>query len=44
MARRSRAKPPAAKAVFINCPFDGEFKPLLRAMVRRPSAFGPRAD
>ncbi len=33
MARRPRPKPPAAKAVFINCPFDDEFKPLLRAMV-----------
>lgn len=33
MAIRPRPKPPAAKAVFINCPFDDEFKPLLRAMV-----------
>jgi hypothetical protein len=33
MARRPRPKPPAAKAVFINCPFDDEFKPLLRSMV-----------
>lgn len=33
MATRRRPKPPAAKAVFINCPFDDEFKPLLRAMV-----------
>ncbi len=33
MARRPGPKPPAAKAVFINCPFDDAFKPLLRAMV-----------
>ncbi len=33
MARRPRPKPPAAKAVFINCPFNDEFKPLLRSMV-----------
>ena len=33
MARRPRPKPPAAKAVFINCPFDDEFKRLLRSMV-----------
>jgi len=26
-------KPPASKAVFINCPFDDGFKPILRAMV-----------
>jgi hypothetical protein len=32
MASRPRPKAPA-KAVFINCPFDDEFKPLLRAMV-----------
>jgi hypothetical protein len=29
---RPRLKPPASKAVFINCPFDDEFKPLLRAI------------
>ena len=29
----SRARPAAAKAVFINCPFDDQFKPILRAMV-----------
>jgi hypothetical protein len=33
VASRSRRKPAAAKAVFINCPFDDEFKPILRAMV-----------
>ena len=32
MARQPRPKQPAAKAVFINCPFDDEFKPLLCAM------------
>ena len=29
----SRARPAAAKAVFINCPFDDRFKPIMRAMV-----------
>jgi hypothetical protein len=29
---RPRLKPPAPMAVFINCPFDDEFKPLLRAI------------
>ena len=33
MASRPRRKPAAAKAVFINCPFDDQFKPILRAMV-----------
>ena len=33
MANPARPKPPAAKAVFINCPFDDGFKPILRAMV-----------
>lgn len=33
MASLARRKPAAAKAVFINCPFDDEFKPILRAMV-----------
>ncbi|MEQ7155092.1 hypothetical protein [Brevundimonas aurifodinae] len=33
MANRRTPKPSAAKAVFINCPFDDGFKPLLRAMV-----------
>jgi hypothetical protein len=28
-----RRTPAAAKAVFINCPFDDKFKPILRAMV-----------
>jgi hypothetical protein len=30
---RPRRKPPASKSVFINCPFDDVFKPILRAMV-----------
>ena len=33
MANQPRRKPPASKAVFINCPFDEGFKPILRAMV-----------
>jgi hypothetical protein len=33
VAKLSRRKPPASKAVFINCPFDDRFKPILRAMV-----------
>lgn len=33
MANPRTAKPPASKAVFVNCPFDGEFKPILRAIV-----------
>ena len=33
MASYRAAKPPTSRSVFINCPFDDEFKPLLRAMV-----------
>jgi hypothetical protein len=33
VASQARPKPAAAKAVFINCPFDDQFKPILRAMV-----------
>lgn len=33
MARASRRKRSAAKAVFINCPFEDAFKPILRAMI-----------
>ena len=33
MATQRTAKPPASKAVFINCPFDDGFKPIFRAMV-----------
>ena len=33
VASRSTARPAASKSVFINCPFDDAFKPILRAMV-----------
>ncbi|MGH8144217.1 MAG: hypothetical protein ACREU2_17095 [Steroidobacteraceae bacterium] len=33
MANQRTADPPAAKAVFINCPFDDGFKPIFRAIV-----------
>jgi len=33
MANPRRAKPPASKSVFINCPFDDGFRPILRAIV-----------
>jgi hypothetical protein len=33
VAGPSTPKPSAARAVFINCPFDDDFKPILRAMV-----------
>jgi hypothetical protein len=33
VANRRAPKPPVSKAVFINCPFDDGFKPILRAMV-----------
>ena len=33
MASPRALKPPASKAVFINCPFDDGFKPILRAIV-----------
>ncbi len=33
MPNQRTPKPPAAKAVFINCPFDQGFKPILRAIV-----------
>jgi hypothetical protein len=33
VASRARQKPAAAKAVFINCPFDDQYKPIMRAMV-----------
>ena len=33
MANGHPPKHPASKAVFINCPFDDGFKPILRAMV-----------
>jgi hypothetical protein len=33
VASRRTRKPPPAKTVFINCPFDDGFKPILRAIV-----------
>ncbi|MBB3890547.1 hypothetical protein GGQ61_001264 [Phenylobacterium haematophilum] len=33
MANPPRRSLPASKSVFINCPFDEEFRPILRAMV-----------
>ena len=33
MANQRTAKPPASKAVFVNCPFDDGFKPIFRAIV-----------
>ena len=33
MANPRAAKPPASKAVFINGPFDDDFKPILRAII-----------
>ena len=44
MANRRTAKTPAAKAVFINCPFDDGFKPIFRAIVFTviSSGYSPR--
>ncbi|MDE2111780.1 MAG: hypothetical protein KGJ79_11615 [Alphaproteobacteria bacterium] len=33
MTNRNRRKSTAAKSVFINCPFDDDFKPIFRAIV-----------
>jgi hypothetical protein len=33
VANQRAAKPPASKAVFVNCPFDDGFKPIFRAMI-----------
>ena len=33
MANSRAPEPPASKSVFINCPFDGSFRPILRAIV-----------
>lgn len=33
MVSQRTAKPPASKAVFVNCPFDNGFRPVFRAMV-----------
>ena len=46
MANRRTAKPPASKAVFINCPFDDGFKPIFRAIVFTviSSGYSPRCS
>jgi len=33
VANENRRKPTAAKSVFINCPFDDDFKPIFRAII-----------
>jgi len=33
VANQRAAKPPASKAVFVNCPFDDGFKPVFRAII-----------
>jgi len=44
MANQRAAKPLASKAVFVNCPFDEEFKPIFRAMIFAviSSGYNPR--
>jgi hypothetical protein len=44
VAKPPRRKPAASKSVFINCPFDDGFRPILRAMVFAiiASGFHPR--
>jgi hypothetical protein len=44
VAKQRTDKPPASKAVFINCPFDDGFKPIFRAMTFAviSSGFYPR--
>lgn len=42
MANRNRSKPTAAKSVFINCPFDDDFKPIFRAIIFTVIASGYR--
>jgi hypothetical protein len=32
VVKQRAAKPPGSKSVFINCPFDGGFRPILRAV------------
>ncbi len=32
MVKQHAAKPPGSKSVFINCPFDDGFRPILRAV------------
>ena len=45
MANPPTAEPPASKSVFINCPFDEPFRPILRAIVFTviASGFHPRS-
>jgi hypothetical protein len=33
VARLPTAKIPAARSVFLNCPFDNEYRPIRRAMI-----------
>ena len=44
MAKQRAAKPLASKAVFVNCPFDEEFKTIFRAMIFAviSSGYNPR--
>jgi hypothetical protein len=44
VANQRAAKPLASKAVFVNCPFDEEFKPIFRAMIFAAisSGYNPR--
>ena len=42
VARLPAAKVPAARSVFINCPFDNEYRPILRAMIFTILASGYR--
>jgi hypothetical protein len=44
VANQRAAKPLASKAVFVNCPFDEEFKPIFRAMIFAviSSGYNPR--
>src|SRR5271163_3921601 len=42
VARLPTAKIPAARSVFINCPFDNEYRPILRALIFTIIASGYR--
>jgi hypothetical protein len=44
VANHRAAKPLASKAVFVNCPFDVEFKQIFRSMIFAviPSGYNPR--
>jgi hypothetical protein len=46
VANQRAAKPLASKAVFVNCPFDEEFKPIFRAMIFAviSSGYNPRCS